>query len=334
MLRTRPTLGAIVLAIVVGAGCKGDSGAEQPPPPRETIPSPPPPAPTPTPEAADPDAGARRARLLAWLDPDAVSVAYVRLPQRLRSDTVAVVYGLPPRAEDLLQAVGDIDEALEAVRPADAPQAASWLGSEALVTAGRMARRPHVLRPLLVPKAEAIARLEALGLERKEVDAFEVWEPRRVFPYRVVLLAGDVAGFIPQSDPGTGLAPLVAARDMPPSEAETQLEALLAAPGAPSVALFAVGPMLHLDLDQDVNMVRFELRRSADGSLDGQLALQVSGEASTAAAALEGRKVPEQSDAIQRLVDRADFAAEGGNVTGRLQLSPADAALLTVAEEP
>jgi hypothetical protein len=242
-----------------------------------------------------------------------------------------VVYGLPPRAEDLLRADTDVDAALEAVRPTEAPAAATWLAYDALVTAARMSKRPLVLRPLLVPRAEAIARLEALGLERKEVDAFEVWEPRRVFPYRVVLLDGDVAGFISASEPGSGLPPLIAARDMPPSEVETQLEALLAGPGAPVVALFAAGPMLHLDLDPDVLSVRFEIRRSADGSLDGQIALQLDGDASAAVAALEARKAPEQSDGIQRLVERAAYMVDADAVVaGRLQLSRADAALLEV----
>lgn len=326
---------ALAAAVLVGSGCRGDApSSDDPPPPRETIPSPPPPAPAAGAQAPDPDSDARRKRLMAWLDPDAVSVAYVRLPERLRSDVVAVIYGLPPRAEDLLQAVGDVDAALAAVRPSAAPAASTWLGSDALVTAGRMSKRPLVLRPLLVPKAEAAAQLLALGLERKEVDAFEVWEPRRVFPFRVVLLAGDVAGFIPGNDPGTGLPPLIAARDMPPSEAETQLEALLAAPGAPAVALFTGGPMLHLDLDQDVLSVRFELHRSPDGSLDGQIALQVDGEAGPAVTALEGRKATEQSDAVQRLVERTAYVADGSIVAGRLQLSPADARLLASEAEP
>lgn len=327
--RARVLHGVLAAASLAAWGC-GGSTPEDPPPPRETIPSPPPPAPAAGTPAADPDAGARRARLMAWLDPDAISVAYSQLPERLRADAVAVVYGLPPRAEDLLRAIADVDEALEAVRPTDAPRSETWLGRESLVTAARMSRRPLVLRPLLVPKAEAITRLEALGLERKEVDAFEVWEPRRVLPYRVVLLDGDVAGFIPASEPGSGLPPLMAARDMPPSEVETQLEALLAGPGAPTLALFAAGPMLHLDLDQDVMSVRFELRRSSDGSLDGQLALQVDGEPGPAVAALEGRKAPEQSDAIQKLVERTAYVADGPIVAGRLQLSPADAALLEV----
>jgi hypothetical protein len=318
----------LAAAVLAAAGCKGDASDDAPP--REAIPSPPPPAPAPGVDAPAPANGDVRARLLAWLDPDAIAVAYVQAPRRLRGDAVAVVYGLPPRAEDLLTAVTDVDDALEAVRPTDAPKAETWLGREALVTAGRMSRRPLVLRPLRVPRAEAIARLEALGLERQEVDAFEVWTPRRVLPYRVVLLAGDVAGFIPASEPGSGLPPLVAARDMPPSEGETQLEQLLAAPSAPVVALLAQGPMLHLDLDQEVLAVQLVLRRGADGSLDGELALQLDGELGPVVAALEGRKAPEQSDAIQRLVERAAYMAEGPVVAGRLQLPPADAILLEV----
>jgi hypothetical protein len=293
------------------------------------VPSPPPPS---TPDSADAPTPAitddARTRLLTWLDPDAVSVAYLRVPRPLHGHAVAVVYGLPPRAEDLLDAVTDVDAALEAVRPTEAPSASTWIGPQALVSAGRMSRRPLVLRPLLVPRAEAVARLEALGLERQEVDAFEVWVPRRVFPYRVVLLDGDVAGFIPMSDPGTGLPPLIAARDMPPSEVETQLDALLREPGGPVVALFTAGPMLHFDFDHDVLAVRFELRRGSDGSLDGQIALQVDGDPSEAVRALQARKAPEQNDGIQRLVERAAFLVDGPMVAGRLQLSPADANLL------
>lgn len=339
MLATTRALGRAVLAVTVTLGssaCQGDGSAPSQAPPREAIPSPPPPPTTSTtaPDPPDPEGATRRARLLAWLDPDAVAVAVVRTPTRLRSDAVAVVYALPPRAEELLEAVADVDEALEAMRPKDAPAAAAWLSSDALATAGRMSRRPMVLRPLLVPKAEAAARLEALGLERQEVDAFEIWEPRRVFPYRVVLLDGDVAGFIPATEPGTGLPPLVAARDMPPSEVETQLEALLSAPGAPAVALLVAGPMLHLDLEQEVGSARFELRIAGDGSLDGQVALQIEGEAAAAASTLEGRKAPEQSDVIQRLVERTAYVVDGPVVAGRLQLSPADARALAHEAEP
>lgn len=318
---------ALAGALLLGglAGCeRGDDGDA---PKREVVPPPPPPptaaAATPTAEGDDP-----RTKLLAWLDPDAISLAYLRMPTPLRAEAVAVVYGLPPRAEDLLSAVTDVDAALEAVRPLDAPSADAWLGPQALVTAGRLSKRPLVLRPLTVPRAEAIARLEALGLSREEVDAFEVWVPRRVLPYRVVLLGDDVVGFIPATEPGTGLPPLIAARDMPPSEAETQLDALLSAPGGPQVALLAAGPMLHLDLDQDVLQVRFELRRSGDGSLDGQVALMLEEGAEAAAKALEDRKAPEQNDGVQRLMDQAAFMVDGPIVAGRLQVTPTDATLL------
>lgn len=318
----------LAAAWLMGSACNNDASPAADVPPREAIPAPPaPPSP-----AAPADAGAdeRRARLMAWLDPEAVSVAYLSLPGRLRGDAVAVVYGLPPRAEELLRAVTDIDDALEAVRPTDAPAADTWLSSEVLVTNARMSRRPLLLRALLVPREQAIARLEALGLERQEVDAFEVWVPQRVFPYRVVLLAGDVAGFISTTEPGTGLPPLIAARDLPPSDVETQLAELLAAPGAPSIALFAAGPMLHFDLAQDVMSVRFEMRRGSDGSLDGQIVLQLDGDPNAAVAALEGRKAPEQSDGIQQLIERAAYMADGPVVAGRLQLSPTDAAQLEV----
>lgn len=323
-----PALVGLVASASVG--CKDGSSGDAPP--RQPIPSPPASADAAkAPEAGTPGADEARSRLLAWLDPDAVAIGYVAMPSPLNAEAVAVVYGLPPRAEDLLDAIEDVDGALEAVRPVDAPKADTWLGPQALVSAGRMSKRPMVLRPLTVPRAEAIARLEALGLTRQELDAFEVWVPQRVFPYRVVLLsgseAGDVAGFIPAIEPGTGLPPLIAARDMPPSDVETELQTVLTGPDAPAVALFVAGPMLHLDLAQDVLSARFELRRGRDGSLDGQVALQVE-DPTPAVKALAGRTAPEQNDGIQRLMERAAFLSDGPMVAGRLQLTPGDAALL------
>ncbi|MEM9458271.1 MAG: hypothetical protein AAGF11_29110 [Myxococcota bacterium] len=323
--------GMIALGLALGlTGCPG-KGAQDDPPARQAPPNPP--APEPSPGANTPSANAASdpstaGPLLAWLDPDAVSVAYLDLPQHLRSDAVAVVYGLPPRAEDLLQAVTDLDHALDAIRPTDSPATDTWLSPRGLVTVGRLARRPTVLHPLRVPKAEAIARLEALGLVREEDEVFEIWAPQRVFPYKVVMLEGEVAAFIPAAEPGSGLSPLAAARDQPPSDVETQLGALLSGPDAPTLALFAAGPMLHFDLSDDVLAVRFELRRASDGSLDGQLALQIEGDPAAAAKALEDRTAPEQSDRIQQLVERAAYVVDAEVVAGRLQLSAADAKLL------
>ncbi|MCB9716083.1 MAG: hypothetical protein H6712_19605 [Myxococcales bacterium] len=320
----RTALAVLLLALA----CKGDDPQAEPRTPVESPPAPTPAASPETAAAPAPKDDGVRSRLLAWLDPDAVSVAWVSVPQTLRGDVVSVVYGLPPRAEDLLQAVTDLERALESVRPSEAPATSTWLGSTALVSTGRLARRPTVIRPLLEPLDEVRKHLQALELRRAEDEVFEIWEPQRVFPYRVILLEGDVAAFVPASEPGSGLTPLAAARDMPPSDVQEQLDALLGQPGAPAIALFASGPMLHLDLDQDVLAVRFELLRGSDGSLDGQIALQLEGDAAAAVAALEGRKAPEQNDRVRELVDRAAYLADGEVVQGRLQLPPADAALL------
>lgn len=315
---------------LLAAACKGEP-QQEPAPKDDATPSSPPDAKAePQTKAAPttPVADDIRSRLLEWLDPEAVSVAWVALPEPLRSDAVSVVYGLPPRAEDLLQAVEDLDRALEAVRPPDDPEVSTWLGPQALVTVGRLARRPTVLRPLSAPVAEVRPRLESLALRRLEDDVFEIWEPERVFPYRVVLLEGDVAAFVPASEPGSGLTALATARDMPPSDIQDQLAALLGQPGAPSVALFASGPMLHLDLDQDVLAVRFELLRASDGSLDGQVAFQIEGDAAEAAKALEDHTAPEQSDRVRELVERTAYMVDGEIVQGRLQMPATDAAVL------
>ncbi len=315
---TTPLLAA---AIVLGGCGKSDGDA----PAREPPPNPPAPAPT-TPATADgsPATPSARAALLSWMDPDAGSVAYLHLPERLRSDATAVIWGLPPRAEDLLSAVTDVDHALDAVKPLDAPATDTWLSTEALVTTGRFARRPTVFHPLAAPRAEVITRLEAIGLTRQELDVFEVWVPQRVFPYKVVLLDNDVAAFIPASEPGSGVAPLASARDMPPSEPRTELTKLLGETNAPVVALFAAGPMLHLDLSASVLQVRFELRPRPGGGYDGQVALQLDGDLAESAKELEAHTAPEQSDTIQALVQRTAYEVEGPVVLGRLQLSGAD----------
>lgn len=315
---------ALAVGLATATGCNRDQGAADGPK-REAPPNPPTPDPVTEPAAATPS---DHGKLLTWMDPDAVSVAYLRLPGRLRSSATAVIYGLPPRAEDLLQAVTDLDHALDAVRHDGDPETETWLGTEALVTTGRLAQRPTVLHPLAAPREQVIARLEAIGLVRKEIDAFEVWEPERVFPYKVVLLDGDVAGFIPASEPGSGLPPLASARDMPPSDVETQLTTLLDAPDAPALALFAAGPMLHLDLDADVLAVRFEMRMGSDGGVDGQVALQLDGQLEESAKALEDHTAPEQSDRIQQMVQRTAYQVDGQVVAGRLQLTAADVALL------
>ncbi|MEX1364862.1 MAG: hypothetical protein AB1Z98_17170 [Nannocystaceae bacterium] len=336
MLTTLQSRARVLLAAacLLATACNRDDGAAK----SEPVPNPSPPATDAgsSSAAADPSSPAaqspagqdERARLLAWLDPEAVSVAWIRAPQPLRGDALAVVYGLPARAEDLLQAVGDIDRALEAVRPAEAPQTSTWLGSTALASTGRFARRPTVVRPLLQPRAQVEAALDALPLRRQQVDAFDVWEPERVFPYRIVMLGDDALAFIPASEPGSGLRPLAAARDMPPSDVQDQLDGLLGEPGAPVIALFASGPLLHFDLDQDVMAVRFELYRASDGGLDGRVALQVDGDPATAVKALEDREAPEQSDRIRELVKRSAYLVDGEVVQGRLELPATDAAVL------
>lgn len=333
MLKSNPLL---LVPLAVALACGGekatDAAAKSDP-----VPNPTPPAaaedPQPTKAAADAAAPASKAheQLLPWLDPEAVSVGYERLSQAVDPHVTAAVYALPPRAEDLLQAPNDVDHALDAVQPTDAPALDTWIGPEALCTVGRMSQRPLVLRPLIVPIEQARARLEAMGLRRIEDDVFEIWEPQRVFPYRVVVLEPGALAFIHASEPGSGTRPLAMARDMPSSEIEGQLREVIEAPGGPVIALFASGPMMHFDLDADVLAVRFELR-SVGGSLDGQTILQVDGEPEASLTALTGRKAAELSDQAQALLAKTAFSVDQGVIAGRLQLTSTEAGLLY--EEP
>lgn len=319
--------------LVVAAACNGDKPKGDGEPKPASVPNPE--APAESPKSAEPETSTSTAhtRLLPWLDPAAISVGYFRLPQMFDPHAVGVVYALPPRAEDILGAPHDVNEAIEAMQPTDAPALGTWLGPEALVTLGRFAQRPLVLRPLLVPRPQVAERLEAMGLTHQEDDeVFDRWEPTRVFPYRVVLLDGDVAAFLPTSEPGSGMGPLTAARDMPSSDIETQLRDVLDAPGGPVAAVFAAGPMMHFDLDMDVLAVRFEVRRLADGALDGQSVLQLDGDPAKAISALTGRKAPEMNDRVQELMGRTAFVVDAGVVAGRLQISASDA--VTIYEEP
>lgn len=319
------------LLALLFAGCPDDDKAPRSAPPSPGQKSGGDPATTPAGETPSTDGatqGSEHPRLLKWLDPDAVAVAYARTDKQLQADVVAVIYALPPRAEDLLKGVSDVEHALDAVRPSDAPEISTWLSSEALATTGRFSRRPTVLRPLVGDRANAVAQLEAMGLEKTEIDVFEVWQPKRVFPYKVALLEGDVAAFIPVTDPGSGVTPLAAARDMPPGDVRTQLDELLSQPAGPSLALLASGPMMHFDVDQPIIAVRFEMRKTAGGRLDGRMDLQLEEKPEDAVSALLGRSAPEQNDRVQELMKRAAFAVEGSIVTGRLELPPADVALL------
>jgi hypothetical protein len=122
---------------------------------------------------------------------------------------------------------------------------------------------------------------------------------------------------------GSGVKPFTAARDLPPSEIEDLLRRSIDEPDL-LLALYANGPMLHLDLAQDIDSMDLVLRRFARTGLDGQVQLRVDGDAQAAAAALEARSMPGETRGLGALLDRIAFTANGPVVTGRLQIAPED----------
>ncbi len=269
-------------------------------------------------------------KLLNWLDPDAISVAWVQLPPNLDVDTFATVFAVPPKAGHLLSDVAEIEAALEAVLPNSAPRPSSWLGPESLAMTTRFGVGTYVLRRLIGSKDAAMATLLAARMRPQEVDGFTMLMPEGPLPFRVAFLGDDVVAFIPAREIGSGLGPLTAGRDLPAGSTERELaRALEDEPDAP-LELYAAGPLLHFDLGEDIVQFAIRARRWQDG-LDVQVRLAPDGDAAAAAAALGQRDVTLETDAVRALCNRVAFTVDGTFVEGRLQLTREDLATLTVA---
>lgn len=288
----------------------------------------------PAPAVAAPDApvappSSTAATLLAWLDPDAIAVAWVHLPAGLDVETFTSVFATPPKVARMLTDVVGIDAALDAVLPADAPRPASWLGPEALAMNTRFGAGTYVLRRLVGPKDAAVATLTSARMRADVVEGFTVLLPEGPLPYRVAFLTDDVVAFIPAREIGSGLGPLTAGRDLPPGATERELARVLdESPDAP-LEIYAAGPLLHFDLSDAIEQFALRARPWQDG-LDVQVRLAPEGDAAAAAAALGERDVSLESAAIQTMCERVAFTVDGTFVEGRLQLTREDLATLTV----
>ncbi|MEZ4453559.1 MAG: hypothetical protein R3B09_29145 [Nannocystaceae bacterium] len=320
----RPRL-ALTLLLAAACGGPGEAPGKATPPP--------PPSPTPAadtgevaPEAADPaaqpDAQSPSGRLLAWLDPDAVGATWVGTRSDLDADAMATVFGVPPRAARMLRDLQNVDEGLAILFGEDAPK--TWVRPEALAMLPAMARATYVLRLLEVPRAQVEAALTAAEWESSVVEGFTLWQPSGAFPWRIVFLEDALIGLVPVQEIGSGLGPLTAARDLPPSQLRTEFGKAIAANPEILLELFCQGPLLHIDLTDDVGVIRLSLRRWQRSGIDVDVLLQPMGDAVQAASELEARKAPLESDAVQALVDRIAFTAESAMVVGRLQLPAED----------
>jgi hypothetical protein len=259
--------------------------------------------------------------LVAWLDPEAVAAVFIRDDKDLDPLVVGSVFGLPPQATELLEAAHDVDFGLDAVFGPNI-ETKEWLGEATLVMAPPMASDVYILRPLLKPKAEFEAMLEKTDLISAEVEGFKIWVPRGAFPYKIVALDEQAVGFIPARELGSGLGPLTAGRDMPPSDLEKQITQFMNDDPAVFVTLHAGGPLMHLDLPHRIAMTQLALKEWKTGGIDAQVVLQPMGDVDETANTLEEREHPEETHQVQMLMDDVAFVPEGEVVVGRLQIPP------------
>jgi hypothetical protein len=187
-----------------------------------------------------------------------------------------------------------------------------------------MSAGTYVIRPITRPRAEVEKHLVAGGMEARHRDGFDMLFPTGAFPHKIAFLSDDLVAFIPIKEIGSGLSPLTAARDLPPSDLERELTSVLERERDALLELYVQGPIIHLDLDQELAGVRFALRDWGRGGLDGSVLLQPVRDAEHARAALEKREAPHETNVIKGLVGRVAYTVDARFVTGRLQLTADD----------
>ncbi len=301
---------------------------------------------------AEPEAPAERHELLPWLDPDAGSAVYSRIEAGVDLEALGRLFAVPPRAGHLLRDIQGVRAGLAALMDGVAPAPSAWLREEALAYLPPIARGPYVVLGLQQARAEVEGYLRAAGLTAEVIEGMTTYSPvpggdvaagpaealplhhapATAFPWRLVFLADDVIGCVSLREIGGGLGPLTAARDLPASELEVQLSRGFAEDPEMLLDMVVSGPMLSLDISDDVGAVRLGVRRWDRSGVDGELILQPLGEPDAAAKQLEERRPALETDAVRELYERIAFTPEPPVVRGRLQLAAADLRLLRASE--
>lgn len=262
-------------------------------------------------------------KLFAYVPTDASAVSYDRLAQRLDPAVVEVVFALPPKSADLLDERELLDEGLDIVLDGDGDPG-NWLSSTSLGFTLPISKTPYFLRPLSKPAAELGPLLEQ-SFHKTDAEGVEVWLPSGSLPWRIALLDGDIAAFIPVDIPGTGLAPLLEASKREQEQVDQgQLSTALTGDPLLELVLISGQPLVHLDVDQTIAQVQFGLRRLGPGKqgYEGQIVLTPTGDVDSCVAQLRARKHPEENQQVQRLLGSVEFVSEAGGVIGRLVLEP------------
>lgn len=266
--------------------------------------------------------------LLSWIDPDAVGVLY-RSGGDNPVDTfdaaaVVTLFGLPPRAEQVLHDHEGVLNGLAMLLGVERDGLSEWLSGEAVAMLPVMSRGTYVVLRTTKPTADLAQKLAEAGMLERELEGMKVLEPTGSFVWRAVLLEEQTIAFVPATEVGSGLGPLTAARDLPPSEIETQLVQLKQQDHLMLSELFLQGPMMHIDLDDPIGIVRFTLRRWQQTGVEGIVMMQPLGDPAAAAKTLEDRDGSLETEQMKLLMDRVAFVAEGPVVQGRLQMPAED----------
>lgn len=279
-----------------------------------------------TPDAQTPEASGHP--LLAWLDPDAVALIYVKRDAPVDAEAFATAFAVPPKLARMLRDVPAVVDALDAVRDSADPSPDTWFGPEALATTSLVSSGTYVLHTLALPQADVEGYLQRASMRKSEFDGFTVYEPQGPFPWKIAFLDERVVAFVPVKEIGSGLSPLTAARDLPPSQAEKDLTTMLKSEPSTLLEAVAVGPLLHLDLGQDLARFAVRARPFRGRGLEVEVQLAPLEDATQAAASLTERDLSLETDALAALAKKVAFTVEGPFVIGRLQANPDDARTL------
>jgi hypothetical protein len=263
---------------------------------------------------------------MRYLDPDARAVLILTKVGDFDYDpeTLGTVMGLPPGATRLLEAAARANEYLD---PDEAGHPA-WLAGEMMVVTPGSGTADYLVVRRSGDEASMASALDKLGLIRTEESEVPTWRSTKRFPFKVSALDDDVVALIATEELGSGLGPLTAGRDLPPSSMHSELEKMLRGDAAIELALHAGGPMLHLDTSRDMAATQLGLRRDGPQSVRAQTVLAPVADPDQAASELNARSHPEETQAVQELMKKVKFVVDEKVLVGEITLGVDELALL------
>lgn len=262
--------------------------------------------------------------LLEWLDPEAVAIVYLKRRVDIDPESFATAFAIPPKLARMLRDVPAVVEGLDAIRDAGDPEPQTWFGPEALASTSIVASGTYVLHTLERPRADVEGYLERASMRVDEIEGFRVFLPQGPFPWKVAFLNDRVVAFVPVKEIGSGLSPLTAGRDLPASRAEQELEQVLKQDPTTVLEAVAAGPLLHLELHQDLAQYSVRARPFQKTGLEVEVQLAPMEDPTQAVASLAERDLSLETDALAALAKRVAFSVEGPIVVGRLQATADD----------